>query len=73
MRVDAIEPWLAHVVGTLLADHAISGALMLWSHADRTFTALVVDGTRVRRQAVLRPAPGRNGRTGRGKDRLRAV
>lgn len=75
VRVDAIEPWLAYVVGTLFVDHSFTGALVFWDHADRTFSALVVEGTRVRRQAVLRRTPGRSSRTGRddARDRLRAV
>lgn len=75
VRVDAVEPWLAYLVGTLLVDHTFAGALMLWDHAERAFTALVVEGTRVRRQAVLRRAPGRSGRAGRDRvaGRLRAL
>lgn len=65
VRIDALEPWMAYLVGTLLADHAFDGALMLWDCATRTFSALVVEGTRVRRQAVLQ---GRT-RHGRGTGR----
>lgn len=54
VQVDAIEPWLSYLVRTTLADHDVSGAVMIWDHAAREFTALTVDGTRVRRQAVLR-------------------
>lgn len=64
VRIDAIEPWLAFIVGTLLADHALAGSLMLWDCADRTFTALTVDGTRVRRRAVLQHEPARRSRAG---------
>lgn len=75
VRVDAIEPWLAYLVGTLFASHTFTGALMFWDHADRSFSALVVEGTRVRRQAVLRRAPHRAGKSGRDKaaGRLRAI
>lgn len=55
MLVEAIEPWLTYIVTDLLADHDFNGALMLWDCAERTFTALTVEGPRVRRRAVLRP------------------
>lgn len=55
VHVEGIEPWLAHLVGTLFVDHAFSGSLVIWDSVDRTFTALTVDGTRVTRRAILEP------------------
>ena len=74
VRIDALEPWMAYLVGTLFADHAFDGALMFWDCATRTFSALVVEGTRVRRRSVLPSRTGdrRSGRA-RGQTGLRAI
>lgn len=53
VRVDAIEPWLAFLVRSPLADHDVSGAVVMWDCADRTFSALTVEGSRVSRRAIL--------------------
>lgn len=63
-RIDAIEPWLRYIVGTLLRDHSFSGALVMWDHAERRFTALAVEGSRVRRRPVLEPARSTSRRAG---------
>ena len=74
VRIDALEPWMAYLVGTLLVDHAFAGALMFWDCATRTFSALVVEGTRVRRVPILQRRAGK-ARSGQGGGRagLRAI
>jgi hypothetical protein len=73
IRIDAIEPWLSYLVGTLLVDHSFSGALMLWDCAERTFSALVVDGTRVCRKPVLRRRDRTGGRRARALQPVESV
>jgi hypothetical protein len=51
-QVKAIEPWLAFLVGVQFKDHAFSGAMMFHDCADRTFSALCVEGSRVRRKPI---------------------
>ena len=51
--VPAIEPWLAYLVGDLFTDHTFSGTMMFHDCADKTFTALCIDGSRVRRRPVV--------------------
>ncbi|TYL45828.1 hypothetical protein FXB39_15980 [Nocardioides sp. BGMRC 2183] len=72
---DAMEPWLRYLVETLLGDHDISGAIVTWDCADRTFTAMTVEGTKVRRHPVLeRPRRDRaRASSGRGAAALRSV
>jgi len=59
VRLESVEPWLRYVVQTTLADHAIEGTIMMFDHASRTFDALSVDGTRVRRERVLERRGGK--------------
>lgn len=74
VRIDALEPWMAYLVGTLLVDHTFGGALMFWDCATRTFSALVVEGTRVRRRPVLQRSAGRGGASrSRSEAGLRAI
>jgi hypothetical protein len=74
VRIDALEPWLTYLVATMLADHAFDGALMIWDCATRTFSALVVEGTRVRRRPVLQRRTGdRRSARSRGGTGLRAI
>lgn len=49
----AIEPWLAYLVRAPLAGHDVSGAVVMWDCADRSFSALTVEGTRVGRREIL--------------------
>jgi len=65
--VSAIEPWLAFLVGELFKDHAFSGAMMFHDCADRTFTALSIDGSRVRRRPI---SLDRRRTTSEGRPRL---
>lgn len=50
--ISAIEPWLAFLAGELLTDHTFSGTMMFHDCADKTFSALCVDGSGVQRKPI---------------------
>lgn len=70
-HIDAVEPWLRYIVGTLLVDHDLSGALMIFDHADGSFRALTVEGTQVRRRSVLQSE--RRGKSRKASSRARPL
>lgn len=75
-RVDALEPWLDYIVGDLFDGHAFEGSLVLFDHADRSFTALQIEQGRVRRRGILGKSelrPRGRGARGSGGRRLRSV
>jgi hypothetical protein len=75
-RIDAIEPWLGYLVGTLFTDHSFEGTVVMWDCGERTFSALSVEGTRVRHTPILVPTGKRARRRSNpavGRQSLRGV
>lgn len=54
VQIDAVQPWLAYLVGTTLKAHKVSGSVLWWDIAGDEHFALQVSGRQVRKKSLLK-------------------
>lgn len=72
IQTDAVQPWLAYLVGTTLKGYQVSGSVLWWDIAGGEHFALQVSGRQIRKKSLLK-ARTKEARSGTKRPALRSV